>query len=126
MKKFNMVDKYTAIKAMLNGEGVEGFGLEDAVKFIDERIVQVEKKNAGNGERKPTKTQIENEVIKADIANVLRSLDHPVTIGELCKVSATFGEMSNQKISALLTQMGKAGIVVRTEVKGKAHFAIAE
>lgn len=126
MKKFNMVDKYTAIKAMLNGEGVEGFGLEDAVKFIDERIVQVEKKNAGNGERKPTKTQLENEGIKTTIMAVLTSADKPITIGEMQKMSAEIAEYSNQKMSALLTQLGKAGVVTRTEVKGKAHFAIAK
>lgn len=126
MVKLKMVDKYTAIKAMLNGERVEGFGLEDAVKFIDERIVQVEKKNAGNGERKPTKTQLENEGIKTTIMAVLSSANKPITIGEMQKMSAEIAEYSNQKMSALLTQLGKTGEVVRTEVKGKAHFAIAK
>lgn len=132
MKKMNMVSKFAAVKSLLNGEAVEGFTLADALSFIDERIVQVEKKNAsGNGERKPTKTQVENEGIKERIADVLRSTDKPMTIGEICKA---IGIESNHKVSALVSQMltvrkgepNPDGIVLRTEVKGKAHFEIAE
>lgn len=124
MKKMNMVDKFTAIKAMLNGEQVKDFSLADALEFLDGRIEQVNKKNAsGNGERKPTKTQLENEGIKEQIAQFLRSADEPMTIGDIMKA---VGIESNQKISALVTQMVKCGKAVRTEVKGKAYFAIAK
>lgn len=126
MKKMNMVEKFGAIKAMLNGEKVENFSIEDALTFIDGRIEQVEKKNAAGGERKPTKTQIANEGVKATIVEVLRNADKPMTITDMQKNSAELVDLSNQKISALLTQMGKTGEVVRTEVKGKAHFAIAK
>ena len=132
MKKMNMVDKFTAVKAMLNGETVEGFTLADAMEFLDGRIEQTEKKNAsGNGERKPTKTQLENEGIKEAIVEFLRSAEKPATIGEIGKA---VGIESNQKVSALVTQLltvrkgepNPNGCVVRTEVKGKAYFAIAK
>ena len=132
MKKMNMVSKFAAVKSLLNGEAVEGFTLADALSFIDERIAITEKKNAsGSGERKPTKVQVENEGIKEQIADVLRSVGKPMTIGEICKA---VGIESNQKISALISQMltvrkgepNPDGIVLRTEVKGKAHFEIAE
>ena len=132
MKKMNMVSKFAAVKSLLNGEAVEGFTLADALSFIDERIAITEKKNAsGSGERKPTKAQVENEGIKEQIADVLRSVGKPMTIGEICKA---VGIESNQKISALISQMltvrkgepNPDGIVLRTEVKGKAHFEIAE
>ena len=126
MKKMNMVEKFSAIKAMLNGEQVENFSIEQAIEFIEGRIEQVEKKNAGGGERKPTKTQLENVAVKENIVSTLSAIGVPATIGELQKSSAELSEMSNQKISALLTQLVKSGKVVRTEVKGKAHFAIAE
>lgn len=131
MKKMNMVDKFTAIKAMLNGEKVENFSMADALAFLDGRIEQVNKKNAsGNGERKPTKTQLENEGIKGDIVEFLRTATQPVSIGDICKA---VGVESNQKISALVTQMltvrkgevNPDGCIVRTEVKGKAYFALA-
>lgn len=132
MKKMNMVAKYDAVKAMLNGNTVEGFSLADALTFIDERIVQVEKKNANtaNGERKPTKTQLENEGIKEQITEALSSADEPMSIGDIGKA---IGIESNQKVSALVSQMltvrkgvpNPAGTIVRTEVKGKAYFALA-
>ena len=125
--KLKVVDKFGAIKAMLNGEKVENFSIADAVAFIDERIAITEKKNAsGNGERKPTKEQIANEGVKETIVAVLGAIGVPATISDVQKNSAELGEFSNQKISSLLTQLVKGGKVIRTEVKGKAHFALAE
>lgn len=126
MKKMNMVEKFGAIKAMLNGEKVENFSVADALEFLDGRIDQVNKKNAsGNGERKPTKTQLANEGVKATIVEVLTASGKPMTIADIQKANAEMAELTNQKISALLTQLVKANEVVRTEVKGKAHFALA-
>lgn len=126
MVKMKVVDKYEAIKAMLNGEKVENFSIEDAVAFMDERIAITEKKNAsGGGERKPTKTQLENEGVKATILSVLSAEGQPMTIADIQKGSAELAEFSNQKLSALLTQLVKSNQVERTEVKGKAHFALA-
>ena len=127
MKKMNMVSKFNAIKALLNGEKVEGFTLADAIEFIDGRIEQTEKKNASgaNGERKPTKVQQENEGIKEQMVSVLRAIGKPATITDMQKSSVELSALSNQKISALLTQLVKSNEVIRTEVKGKAHFAPA-
>lgn len=125
MVKMKVVDKYVAIKAMLNGEKVENFSIEDALAFVDERIAITEKKNAsGGGERKPTKTQLENEGVKATILSVLSAEGQPMTIADIQKGSAELAEFSNQKLSALLTQLVKSNQVERTEVKGKAHFAL--
>lgn len=127
MKKMNMVDKFVGVKALLKGEKVEGFTLADALEFIDGRIEQVNKKNAsGNGERKPTKTQLENEGIKQTLLGILSANGKPMTITDMSKASAELDGLSNQKISALLTQLVKANLVLRTEVKGKAYFAVAE
>lgn len=128
MKKMNMVSKFAAVKAMLNGEAVEGFTLADALQFLDERIVQVEKKNASaaNGERKLTKTQVENQGIKEQIVSAMGEVNKPVTIADLQKSNANLAALTNQKISALLTQLVKANVVLRTEVKGKAHFELAK
>ena len=130
MKKMNMVEKFGAIKAMLNGEKVENFSVADAIKFLDTRIELTEKKNAnGNGERKPTKTQVENEGVKDYIVAFLTTKTEPVSIKDICK---GVGVDSPQKITALVSAMlterkGVAnpdGCIVRTEVKGKAFFAL--
>jgi hypothetical protein len=132
MKKMKVVDKFAGIKAMLNGEKVEGFTLADAMAFLDERISITEKKNASgsNADRKPTKEQIANEGIKQEILNFLATQTAPVPMGEIMKA---VGIESNQKVTALVSSMltirkgevNPDGKVVRSEVKGKAHFALA-
>jgi hypothetical protein len=138
MKKMNMVEKYECVKALLmgetptlNGEPIQ-FSVEDAIEFLDGRKEQTIKKNAtsATADRKPTKTQLENEGIKAEILAYLATCDAPATIGEIGKA---IGIESNQKVSALVTQMltvrkGVAvadGKIERTEIKGKAHFTLA-
>ena len=91
--------------------------------FIEKRIEITQKKNANRGENaKPTKTQLENEGIKGIILSALSTT--PMTIAELLKSNAELAGYTNQKISALLTQLLKAEAVVRTEVKGKAYYAL--
>ena len=127
MRKFKVVDKFEMVKSLLKGEPVEDFPLDIALAFIDERIAITEKKNAsGSGaDRKPTKTQLENEGIKNTIVSALSAIGKPATIADVQKSSADLAEFTNQKISALLTQLVKSGKVVRSEVKGKAHFTLA-
>ena len=126
-----MVEKYDAVMNLLNGKTAD-LSAAEALEFLADRKAQVIKKNASgaNAERKPTKTQLENEGIKAQIVDVLTNADKPMTIGEIGKA---LGIESNQKVSALVTQMltvrkGAAvegGVIDRTEVKGKAYFALA-
>ena len=91
--------------------------------FIEKRIELTKNKNAKNGENaKPTKVQIENEGIKTVILSALTTT--PTTITDLIKANAELSGYSNQKISALLTQLLTVNAVVRTEVKGKAFYAL--
>ena len=120
--KKTVVEMFEITKAMLNGETVEGVTLAEVQEFLNKRIEITEKKNANRGEAKPTKTQLENEGIKSVILSTLST--EPMTIGELVKANAELTGFSNQKVSALLTQLLKANAVVRTEVKGKAHYAL--
>ena len=131
MKKFKVVEKFAMVKSLLNGEPTEGFTLKDALEFLDERIGITEKKNASgaNAERKPTKTQLENEGVKAEIVEYMRTCEKPVTISDIRKA---LGIDSPQKVSALVSQMltvrkgvpNPDGIIERTEVKGRAYFAL--
>lgn len=85
---------------------------------------QTRKKNAGGtGDKKLTPEQEANEAIKVRIMEVLTANEAPMTLGELMK--RVDGIKSNQHISALVTQLKNAKLVVRSEVKGKAHFAPA-
>ena len=96
---------------------------DEQKSFIEKRIEITEKKNANRGENaKPTKVQIENEGIKSIILSAMTTT--PTTITDLIKSSADLAGYTNQKVSALLTQLLKERRVVRTEVKGKAHYAL--
>ena len=86
---------------------------------------QLEKRSAKSGERKPTKTQVANESFKQVIVDNMEP-GRLYTIAELVK-EIPFGEdLSSQRVSALVTQLKKAGTVIRTEDKRKAYFSLAE
>lgn len=81
----------------------------------------LEKKSASKGERKPTATQKANEGHKEVILNSMVEGER-YTITEMCKEFPFTEELSNQRVSALITQMKKAELVERVEEKGKAYF----
>lgn len=118
-----MANKKTVVEMFEEIKALPGLTKEQ-VEFLEKRIEITKKKNAsGSGENaKPTKTQLENEGIKDTIVSVLTTT--PTTITDLIKSSADLASYTNQKVSALLTQLLKERRVVRTEVKGKAHYAL--
>lgn len=92
------------------------------VDFLTHERELLEKKSSNSGQ---TKTQKENEVIKEKIVETLRGLDRPVLITEIQGANAELANYSNQKISALLTQLVNAEIVKREVDKKKAYFTLA-
>ena len=95
---------------------------EMLVEFINNEIELLNKKSSKNT---LTKTQIENEKIKSVIVDTLKALDRPVVITEIQSANEELATYSNQKISALLTQLVNANIVIREVDKKKAYFSIA-
>ena len=118
-----MANKKTVVEMFEEIKAQPGL-TQEQVEFLEKRIEITKKKNAsGSGENaKPTKTQLENEGIKDTIVSVLTTT--PTTITDLIKSSADLASYTNQIVSALLTQLLKERRVVRTEVKGKAHYAL--
>ena len=96
---------------------------EELVAFIDHEIELLNKKNSRTG--KPTKTQVENETIKNTIFNILQTTNKPMTVTQLLATEELNG-LSNQKVSALLTQLREGGKVVRTVEKKVAYYSINE
>ena len=92
----------------------------ELVKFIDHELELLAKKNSA--EKKPTAVQIANEGIKSVILETLAENGKMMTISEMQKVNAELGEMSNQRISALVRQLINDGQVERIEDKRKAYF----
>lgn len=71
--------------------------------------------------RKPTKRQEENVTLKAEIFEILPTEGLGVTVTEIL---ATLGnpEITNPRVTAILTKANKDGEVVRTVEKKKAYF----
>lgn len=96
--------------------------------FIEKRIEITRNKNAKRENAEPTPKQrekmAENDGIKAVILSALRTVGQPTTVSGLMKSNAELGAYSNQKISALLTQMLEDNTVERTVEKGKSLYSL--
>lgn len=90
-------------------------------QFIAHEIELLDKKSSG---RKPTKNQAENVEIKKEILSTLADKG-TMTVTEIQKESEKLGELSNQKVSALLRQLVDAGEVVKETDKKKSYFSLA-
>ena len=106
-------EMYENIKVMLADN-------EEVVAFCDNEIALIEKRKARKSS-KPTAKQVENEALKEKIAEILDSLDTPVTATEI--KDELDSSLAVQRVSALLSQMVKAETVVKTYSGKTALFA---
>ena len=104
--KITKKEMFTMIKAQVKDNA-------EMVAFIDHEIELLDKK-ASN--KKATKTQEANIGIKSTILAVLEGAK-PMTVTEMQGASAELGELSNQKVSALVRQLVEAGKVVRPLIR---------
>lgn len=95
-------------------------GNSDLENFVKHEIELLDKKNLS---KVPTKVQIENESIKETILEVLIDSDKKMTISDIQNANEELSSYSNQKISALLTQLVNEKKVERTLEKKKAYFS---
>ena len=105
--------------------------LEIAIATVDnteavERLValkaSIDKKNSAD--RKPTKTQVENDNVRNEILALL-SDGQARTISEIAEAIPALNDATSQRVSALLTPLMKSEMIVREMVKRKAYFKLA-
>ena len=113
--KITKKEMFTMIKAQVKDNA-------EMVAFIDHEIELLDKK-ASN--KKATKTQEANVGIKSTILAVLED-GKSMTVTEMQGASAELGELSNQKVSALVRQLVEAGKVVKTIDKKVSRFSLAD
>ena len=113
--KITKKEMFTMIKAQVKDNA-------EMVAFIDHEIELLDKK-ASN--KKATKTQEANIGIKSTILEVLEC-GKSMTVTEMQGASAELGELSNQKVSALVRQLVEAGKVVKTIDKKVSRFSLAD
>lgn len=96
---------------------------EEMVAFIDHEIELLNRKSGSP--KKPTKTQVENAAYKATIVEYLTTADAPKTIKELQAEIADIAELTNQRITHMLTDLVKAGTLTKEYVKKTPYYSIA-
>ena len=123
-------EMYNTIKNIIIGISTEDFealapefSREKIVEGIDARIEALNKKSAGS--KKPTKTQIENEGIYADIIALMADGATRTNKAITDAYNATYGtDYSTNKIQAQVTKAVKGGSLDRAVVKGVVYFTI--
>lgn len=103
-------EKFATIKGILNE-----YDIVEWDEFLDHEVELLSRKRSKSS--KPTKRQVENEGVKARIAEVLT--DEGQTVTEILK-ALDDDTLTNQRVSALLRQMTEAGDATKEVVKGKA------
>lgn len=96
---------------------------EEMVAFIDHEIELLNRKSGSP--KKPTKTQVENDAYKATIVEYLTTADAPKTIKEMQAEIADIAELTNQRITHMLTDLVKAGTLTKEYVKKTPKYSIA-
>ena len=126
----NAIDDVLALVAEMNGDTITfhdddlGTSHDRNLNEVREKLnaLKVQLKKRNSDERKPTKTQRENEGIKEQIMSTLS--DEPMTIGELNAAMGT--GYSPQKLSALLRQLVLEGKAIKDTVGKVPYFALSE
>lgn len=131
MTKMTYVNALTFCIEMINDiiDGVNGFDYDDErMPEVMEKLTalraSLEKKNGAK--RKPTKKQEANAVLKSAIADYLRETGGGKTVSDLIKEVECLGDLSNQKVTALVRQLILDGVVVTTVDKRKSYFSVVE
>lgn len=117
-----MANKKT-IKEMLTEIMANPTLTEEQVAFLKKRIEMTDRKNSA-GEKKQTATQIANANLKDEILNSME-IGKKYQITDMIKQFSCCADLTNQKVSALVRQLVKDEILVRTEDKRKAYFELA-
>lgn len=109
---FNMLLNLEEIKAS-----------EELTSFIEHELELLDNKATN---RKPTKTQAENEVLRRAILDTLEP-NKKYTIAEIMETVPELKNhptMTSQRVSALITQLKNDNLIIRTEEKRKAYFQL--
>ena len=117
-KKMTKKEMFAELTKVVNGAKVTN--KEELLNFIAHEVELLDKKNSRSG--KPTTRQIENEKIKTSILTILEC-GKPLTVSQ---IMATLNDsnLSNQRVSALLTQLKDVEKVIRTVEKKVAYYSI--
>ena len=89
---------------------------------LEKMLASLEKKSGS--ERKPTERQTENLQFREIVLSVVDAT--PRTVSEIQKLSPTLADLSNQRMSPIINRMVDDKLLVKSVIKGRSYFALAE
>lgn len=95
---------------------------QEMVDFLNHEIELLNRKSSSS--RKPTKVQLENESYKALILEYLSSVDTSKCIKELQAEIAEISDLTNQRVTHMLTDLVKAEKLTKEYVKKTPYYSI--
>lgn len=93
----------------------------EVVEKLDKMLEQTNKKSSAN--RKPTATQVENEKLKTAIVNSLAT-GSKMTVTDMMKNIPELADLTNQRVTSLVSSLVKEGKLKREVEKRKAYFSV--
>jgi transcriptional regulator of heat shock response len=113
------MEKMTYVMALDSAIACSALSDEVREKLTALREQQAKRNSA---EKKPTKTQQANELLKDKVLALLKGSEHPLTVSEVLALADDPALTSNQKVASLLRLLKDEGKVERLEEKRKAYF----
>ena len=121
-KKITKKEMFAQVIAMAQGKEVS-VSADEIVAFAEHEIELLNKK-AGTKSKKETANDAENARLMEVIVETLTGSEKAMTVSELMTANADLGELSNQKISALMKKLVDGGRVHKSTDKRKSVFSI--
>ena len=121
-KKITKKEMFAQVIAMAQGMEVS-VSADEIVAFAEHEIELLNKK-AGSKSKKETANDAENARLMEVIVETLTGSEKAMTVSELMTVNAELGELSNQKVSALMKKLVDGGRVQKSTDKRKSVFSI--
>lgn len=121
-KKITKKEMFAQVIAMAQGKEV-AVSADEIVAFAEHEIELLEKK-AGTKSKKETANDAENARLMEIIVETLTGSEKAMTVSELMTANVELGELSNQKVSALMKKLVDGGRVQKSTDKRKSVFSI--
>ena len=121
-KKITKKEMFAQVIAMAQGMEVS-VSADEIVAFAEHEIELLNKK-AGSKSKKETANDAENARLMEVIVETLTSSEKAMTVSELMTANVELGELSNQKVSALMKKLVDGGRVQKSTDKRKSVFSI--
>lgn len=121
-KKITKKEMFLQVIALAQGEEIS-VSVDEIMEFARHEIDLLNKK-ANSKSKKEKANDAENVRLSDLILEVLLNSENALTISEIMAKNDDLGDLSNQKVSALMKKLVDGGQVVKTVNKGRSYFSV--